>query len=255
MPKELPNVYENVKEAMLRLRRTVVVYDGQPYVVLAITNHKDDNIFRIYLDPTAKPKEQSAYGRPEPEQFPPEHSGVGAYMDQWISEHPAAGILRKQMNSPLFNKFRPYRLGMCNLKGSGCVYLERMPNRKTEQGLVPSMINETAINVIPNKDQGRAMRNVDIYGEAFKDCVMGAYPTAKDCLANLLNPEVMNEAAAFHREFALVRGPLDMLFLAYKHEIVGVLPKNNFDAVRLGHEFQHTKEVVEQLGLFQYILR
>jgi hypothetical protein len=51
-----------------------------------------------------------------------------------MAEHPAAGILRKQMNSPLFNKFRPYPLGMCNTKGQRAYYLERQPNRKTEQG-------------------------------------------------------------------------------------------------------------------------
>jgi hypothetical protein len=47
-----PNTFETVKEAMMRLRRTVVVYDGQPFVVLCITNHKADGIFRIYLQAT-----------------------------------------------------------------------------------------------------------------------------------------------------------------------------------------------------------
>jgi hypothetical protein len=253
MPKELPNVYENVKEAMLRLKRTVVCYDGEPYVVVAITNHKADGIFRIYLDPLAKTSEQMSHGRPEPEQFPPEHSGLGAYMDEWMAVHPQAGILRKQMNSPLFNRFRPYPLGMCNTKGGGTYYIERQPNRRTEQGLLSAMLQETPINVSPTSIP-RGRMSVDIYGAAFKDCVMGKYPSAQECLVNLLDPEVVNEAAAFHREFALVRGPLSMLFLAYKHDIVGVLPKNDFSMVRLGRDHHHCKEVIENLGVFSAIL-
>jgi hypothetical protein len=121
--------------------------------------------------------------------------------------HPAAGILRKQMNSPLFNRFRPYPLGMCNLKGSGTYYIERQPNRKTEQGLLSSMLNETRLTSSPQRPRPRG-------------CVCPSISTARrsriaswvsilrrqECLANLLDPEVVNEAAAFHREFALVRG-------------------------------------------------
>lgn len=252
MPKELPNVYENVKEAMLRLRRTVIVYDGVPYVVLCITNHKPDGIFRIYLQETALDPNKP-HQRPEPEQYPAEHSGIGGYMDTWMLEHPDSGVIRKQMNSPLFNRFRPYPLGMCNSKGGGCQYIERQPNRKTEQGLLSSMLQETVLSTAP-QSQPRRQTTVDVYGRAFKDCVMGNYPSPQECLSNLLDPEVVNDAAAFHREFALVRGPLNMLFLAYKYDIVGVLPKNSFEAVRLGHDFHHTKEVVEQLGLFQCIM-
>lgn len=253
MPKELPNVYENVKEAMLRLRRTVVVYDGEPYVVLAITNHKADGIFRIYLDPTAKSSEQISVGRPEPEQYPAEHPGLGDYMDAWMTAHPNSGVIRKQMNSPLFNKFRPYPLGMCNTKGGGCYYVERQPNRRTEQGLLSSMLQETPINLAPSQPP-RTRVNVDVYGKAFKDCIMGQYPSAQEVLTNLNDPDVVNDAAAFDRHFALVRGPLNMLFLAYKSDIIGVLPKGNFDMVRLGREFQHCKEVVENLGLFSAII-
>jgi hypothetical protein len=156
--KEHPNFYENVKEAMMRLRRTVVLYDGEPWVVLAITNHKPDGIFRVYLDPIGKDPNKNRQ-RPEPEGFPPEHPGLGGYMDTWIDEHPDSGIKRKQMNSPLFNKFRPYPLGMCNIKGSGCYYIERQPNRKTEQGLISSMLFETLITVAPQqaKRAGRSM--------------------------------------------------------------------------------------------------
>lgn len=249
--KEHPNFYENVKEAMMRLRRTVVLYDGQPYVVLCITNHKPDGIFRIYLDPIGRDP-TAKHMRPEPEQFPHEHPGLGPYLDTWMTEHPDNGIIRKQMNSPLFNKFRPYPLGMCNIKGSGCYYIERQPNRKTEQGLISSMLFETLISVAPQ--QQRRAGTVDVYGQAFRACIVGEHPSAMECIANLTDPEILNDAAAFNREFALVRGPIEMLFLAYKHDIIGVLPKNNLEYVRLGREFHHTKEVVAELGVFQNIV-
>lgn len=248
----LPNTFENVKEAMLRLRRTVVLYDGEPYIVLVVTNHKNDNIFRIYLEPTGRDPNKK-YERPEPEQYPPEHPGLGQYMDTYLTQHPDCGVLRKKMNSPLFNKFRPYPLGMCNIKGDGTYYVERQPNRKTEQGLISSMLDETRISTSPSTAPRRS-GYVEVYGSAFRDCVMGKYPTAAECLANLIDPDVVNDAAAFHRDFALVRGPIDMLFVAYKHDIIGVLPKNNFDYIRLGREFHHTKEVVEGLGVFQSIM-
>jgi hypothetical protein len=245
-----PNTFETVKEAMMRLRRTVVVYDGEPYVVLCITNHKVDGVFRIYLQATGLDPNKPHPPRPEPEGFPPEHSGIGGYMDTWMEQHPDV-ILRKQMNSPLFNKFRPYPLGMCNIKGSGTYYIERQPNRKTEQGLISSMLNETQITAAPQ--QAKRVGSVDVYGVAFKSCIMGDHPSAAECLANLTDPDILNDAAAFSREFALVRGPIGMLFLAYKHDVVGVLPNNDFSCVRLGREFHHTKEVVEKLGLFSSI--
>lgn len=248
---ELKNTFETVKEASMRLRRTVIVYDGEPYVVLAITNHKPDGIFRIYLEPIGRDPTK-LYVRPEPEGFPPEHAGLGPYMDTWLAEHPDTGILRKQMNSPLFNKFRPYPLGMCNMKGGGCYYIERMPTRKSEQGLTASMLQETNLTAQPDALAKRAM-SVSITSIAFKECVMGSYPSAQECLTNLLDPDVTNTAVGFSREFAFVRGPMSIIFLAYKQDIVGVLPSSDFSAVRLGREFTHLKEVVEKTGLFQSI--
>lgn len=248
--KEYPNFYENVKEALMRLRRTVVLYDGRPYVVLTITDHKGDGIFRIYLEPIGRSPDSSR-GCPEPEQYPPEHPGTGPYMDIWMKDHPESGILRKQMNSPLFNKFRPYPLGMCNIKGSSAYYIERQPNRKTEQGLISSMLYETPVST--DVQAKKRIGTIDVYGPAFRDCVIGDYPSAKECLAGLSDPSILNDAVAFSREFAFARGPIGMIFLAYKHDIIGVLPRGDFGCVRIGRDFCHTKEVVAELGLFQDI--
>jgi hypothetical protein len=56
-------------------------------------------------------------------------------------------IIRKTMNSPKFNKFRPFPLGMCNSNGR-CYFLERQPLRpKVEQGLIRSMVTEKQITL------------------------------------------------------------------------------------------------------------
>ena len=56
-----PNFYENLKEAQMRLLRTVVTYDNEPYYVGAITNHMKDGIFRVYLLPLATAAEHRKY--------------------------------------------------------------------------------------------------------------------------------------------------------------------------------------------------
>ena len=46
------NFYENLEEAQRRLRGTVVMYDGIPHYVLAITDHQSGGIFRVYMQDT-----------------------------------------------------------------------------------------------------------------------------------------------------------------------------------------------------------
>lgn len=246
------NFYENLKEALARLRGTIVVYDGVPYYVSTITNHKPDTIFRVYLSPLGMREEPGSHvPHPELDQYPPEHPAIGPYMDKFIIDFPKAGILRKRMNSPLFNRFRPYPLGMCNIGKRTC-YIERQPNRKMEQGLIRSMLNETMISTSP--EQQGAMKSIDIMSKAFKTCVVGDHPSAHTVLAALKDPSIENESVAFHRDFALVRGPISMLFLAYKSDVVGVLPNDDFSLVRLGADFRHVKEAVASLNLFTSIV-
>lgn len=243
--KQYPNFYENLKEALARLRGTVVVYDGLPYYVLTITNHKSDGIFRVYLDPVGEDK----HPRPPIDNWPNEHPAIGMEVDEWMAANPNTPILRKMMNSPLFNKFRPYPMGMANIS-TGTYYLQRQPNRKMEQGLIRSMIEATRLTTSGNSPQ----LQVDLYTPAFKACVLATHPSAEECLKAMLDPSVENDAVAFHREFALVRGPIETIFFAYKTDVIGMLPKRNFDTLFLGKKFRHTKEVVAGLNLFSNIV-
>lgn len=253
-----PNFYESHDEALRRLRGTVVMYDDLPYYVYAITAINDDGIFRAYLYPIGGDND-SPGGRPWPDtdMYNSNNPSLGPALDNWMATASGkkSGMIRKKLNSPKFNRFRPFPLGMYNHK-SKCYYLERQPNRKGEQGLIRSMIDSTLITsgVVSENEEYIARERVDVFSQAFRDCILNNHPTAQECLDNLLNPEIANEAVGFNRHFALVRGPIDLLFLAYKSDVIGVLPNNDLSSVRLGRSFQHTREVVESLNLFNSVL-
>jgi hypothetical protein len=251
--KEHPNFYENMKEAHMRLRNTVVMYESEPYYIFAITDHMKDGIFRVYMYPigdttTTAAKECMAYVN----NYPADHPDLGGMLDKALGVHGKdCGVLRKHMNSPAFNRFRPFPLGMCNLKGKGTHYVERQPTRHTPQGLTASMLYDTEIVTAA---QGIPVKSgVSIQNNDFRNCVLGKYPTAQECLSGLSNPKLANEAAAFHRQFALARGPIGMIFFAYKTDIVGVLPDNDFSELRLGKDYRHVREVVQELQLFNTV--
>lgn len=247
---KLLNFYENLKEAQSRLLRTVVAYEGVPHHVLGITNHKPDGIFRVYLLPL---DQDGSTPIPDIGHIPQDHNSVGTFLDTWMATNPSSLMLRKHMNSPKFDRFRPFPLGMCNYQGR-CFYLQRQPQRHREQGLTASMVDETQVTAVanhnaPNSNAG-GMRFVPLFSDAVRACVLAEHPSPEECLTNLKNPQVENEAAAFHRNFALVRGPIGMMFVAYKQDVIGVLPYGDFTKMRIGRHFHHTKEAVEELGLF-----
>jgi hypothetical protein len=187
------------------------------------------------------------------EGFPHDHPEFGKKLDEWLTLHPSTKIIRKRMDSKHFNSFRPFPLGMCNY-GEKAYYVERQPQRKSEQGLTPASTVEHLVTAALRQDAPRSMGAISIWNNQFADCILGKYPSAQDCLTNLIDPGIANEAVAFGREFALCRGPIDMLFLAYKTDIIGVLPNRDFSQVRIGKKFSHTREVVSELNLFQNII-
>jgi hypothetical protein len=253
--KEHPNFYENLEEAQARLSRTIVLYDNIPCHILAITNHMKDGIFRTWLDPIGvEINEGLKQFRMTAVHYHEQH-GVGEMLDNLLKQFPDCGIMRKHMNSPAFKRFRPFPLGMCN-HGTQVYYVERQPIRPAmHQGLTKGGCYETLITAGSRQDNPRrAVEALDIYSASFKDCILGDHYAPRQALAALLDPRVANDALAFHREFALVRGPIGLLFLAYRSDIIGSLPKNNFDFVQLGRDFSYCKEVVAELGLFQHIL-
>lgn len=130
------------------------------------------------------------------------------------------------------------------------MYLARQPIRpKTEQGLVYSAVQSTRLTGSGGMPGGFS----DMYSEGFRDCVLGRYPSPLQALEYVTSDDTENDAVGFAREFAFVRGPIGLTFLAYKDSIVGVLPDSNLNSVKLGREFGHCKEAVKDLGLFPRI--
>lgn len=248
--KEYLNFYENMKEATMRLQYSVVLYEGEPYYVLCLANHKEDGIFRVYLDPIGHP-EGSINNRTSG--IPVEHPDSfqrGELLDQWMDKNPKSGIIRRVMNSPGFARFRPFPLGMCNYHGN-VYYVERQPQRHTQQGLTQQMLYQTLVRLDLQKTR---TNTIDVTGLEFRECVLGQFPSFTECVKNLLDDKVSNKGVAFHRDFALVRGPINTLFLAYKSDVVGFLPFNDAKVVRLSAAYLHTKEAVIGTGLFSDII-
>ena len=233
----------------MRLRQTVVLYDGQPYYVHGITNHMDDGIFRIYCEPIGKEVGMSYNNAPEQNPFslvPYDHPDCGKAMDIWINKYSEYGIVRKHMNSPAFNKFRPFPLGMCNYKGK-VYYMERMPTRHTQQGLSANMLSSYLIRLHPEKC---SISGPVIVSDMFKDMIVGDYPSKEEALAKLFDPTIANDSIAISRYGAIIRGPVGSVFFAYKNETVGILPNADFTCLRLDKKFAFLKETIETLGLF-----
>lgn len=238
------NFYETIDEALIRLRNTIVVYDGEPYHIWTICEHPD-GIFRVYMTPVEEVQKAVI---PCLHGYSHGSMQLAGALDKHVDGKVQCGctIVRKMMNSPLFNRFKPFQLGMVNEKGSA-IYLERKPLRpKTEQGLTHNMIDGTLINMSP-------MTWVySPFTEGFRDCVLGHYPSPKECLAGLTADNI-NSSVGFHRNFALVKGPIESLYLAYKSEIIGFLPRGDFSVLKLGRQFKHMKETVQDLNLIHVI--
>lgn len=248
--KQHVNFYESINEARMRINNTVVLYDGQPYYVLLVSDHKPDGIFRVYLDPVGQEGGMECQTRtnlPTNTIISP-NDNMGVLMDEWIDKNPGTTILRKKMNSPAFNRFRPFPLGMMNILNT-VYYLERQPTRKVEQGLTNGMIVSYKLDVGSVQPTNMS----DLTGVGMKDTILGLYPSAEECIEALTDPEVANKGAAFNRKFAFLRGPVNTLYLAYKNEVVGFLPNNDLSCVRLGRAFTHTKEAVAELNIFREI--
>lgn len=248
MTKHYKNFYETTKEANMRLRGTIILYDGIPYYVLGVSDHKSDGIFRIYLDNATDLAMYKYDGIPQISNQ--DYNAWGVRMDKFMETTPQANILRKQMNSPLFNRFRPFPLGMVNIEGT-VAYTQRHPTRRTEQGLTDTMLVSSRLSLSGSRGDGGI--RIPIFSKELMACIVGQYPSYVEVIENLYDPAVTNLGAAFHRDFAVLRGPLNVMFLAYKNDVIGVIDSNNIHSVRLDKKFVYCKEVVESLNLFSNI--
>lgn len=261
------NFYENLKEARMRLNNTVVLYDGRPCYVLGMANHMSDGIIRCYIDEIGLP---DSIGFLPHDKMPPylTTSNVetgeefGQAMDKWLDKNPKSPVMRKQINSPKFNRFRPFPLGNMNTP-IGAVYVERNPTRKTEQGLTSYGISAEIIDFYSTKprslisggkkfhfDQGHLL------GQDFRKCILGEYPTFQDVWDYLSTGTARGQTSqAFHRYFSLSHGPGDSILLVYKTDAIGTVYRegNYYTKLYLGRRYHTLKELCENLGVFSSI--
>ena len=257
-----PNFYETVAEATMRLRHTLVMYDNEPYTVIAVCDalHFNDGIFRLYLEaysPSSpsimNPTEQSDLESPY-HKVSTDSPDFHKRMDAWLEKQTKFKIIRRTMNSPAFNKFRPFPLGMVNSKGH-LYYIERAPKRKSEQGLLRSQCISSEI-IIPQNgsmDETSAPKvdNSTVWSaKGFVDMLKGQYPTIDECFEKLKTPVCLNVGAAWCRKFGLVRGPANTLFLGSGVGIIGMFPDNNPSRLYLSEDYVWMKEsILEESSL------
>lgn len=245
------NFYETAKEANMRLKGTVIMYDGEPYHVAGVSNHKPDGIFRIYIEPLSS----LPYCQNRPDGIPTHHynnenNELGVALDKWLETATDPRMLRKMMNSPKFDNFRPFPLGMYN-QGVDVFYIQRHPTRKTEQGLSPSALTVDALCRQATRFSGR---DIGIHNSEFRDMLMGSYPTAQEALEIVLDPTLANLGVGFNRDFAIVSGPADTIFLGYRDSLIGLMPNGDFSSLILGKQSKHLIEVTSNLNLFTKIM-
>jgi hypothetical protein len=243
------NFYENIAEAHQRLLNTLITYDGVPHKVVAITDHREKGkIFSIYMLPI--PFTMGVDYPPAIERYRHGSNEQGIYLDDWIKgEGENCKLVRKHMNSPKFNRFRPFPLGMINEAGSAN-FLQRQPQRTRESGMSRASILQSEVTIDGNGYEGVRQNSIDT--KEMRDCILGVYPTFKECVAQLRKPDIINSSVAFDRNFAIIRGPLDLFFLNYKAETIGLIEEG--DKLLLGRDFKYYREVIEELGVFSRVV-
>lgn len=245
--REHVNFYENIKEARMRLRNTVVLYDGEPYYIFHITDKYPNkpSIFRVYMEPIKKQMEHRNY------RWNPDFGGEEDFNEKLDAKVKEGVFVRKMMSSAKFNKFRPFPLGMININGS-VLYAERQPTRRSSQGLCSDALKTSVVTKAMTPRRG-SIFHVGLESVELAETIRGDYPSLKECIERLGDKNVINGGVAFDREFALVRGPVDLLLLNYKTETIGYIDQNSpITALNLSERYSYLKEkIAEQGGIEQ----
>lgn len=245
------NFYETVREANMRLKGTVILYDKEPYIVLAVSDHKKDSIFRIYLEKIGEGN-FAYHGNLSPETqcpihtIPWEDTSFGSFMDDWMVKNTQFGVLRKQMNSPLFDKYRPFALGLVNYE-TEALYTERTPSRRTEQGLTSKMLETSSVVGLPKQ-------RLNLLGKEFYNCVKGHFPSLKESFDRIKDKQGKVESIGFSRLFGLSKGPVRLPCLFYKDTTIGYLPSADPGCLVLDEQHKHLKESICELDCFNEII-
>jgi hypothetical protein len=210
--------YENVEDAKLRLRNTVVLYKGEPVLITDVARGEGkDDIFRVLFNPLP-------------------NAGVDPF-GRKVADPGAAE--RKYISSKHFD-IAPFRMGYVNTPKTGAFFCSRVPNRVQKQGLCGE-------NFVAKYDTGGIVHfNTFLACKSVVDMVHNRYPSLDEAVKELAKcPSV-----AFHREFAVMKDEVipDLVYLYHKGQKVGMYSKGE-NKVCLGNKFNCLKESLEELKL------
>lgn len=248
-----PNTFENVTEANFRLKGTVVLYDGEPYLVGGIANHDDNSGYipglKIYLQPFLNVVNgHQSLSKNLPSDFykhTPTVNMLDSYCDPVEGTFKYGGpLVRKLMTSPKFRSFKPFPLGFINTD-DGVEYTERSPLRKNEQGLRHDMVLTHRLSpliginsVIPFKPISNRFWSTDFY-----NMLAGNYPSRHDAYG--LVSSFKKTSMAFSRDWAFSSVIMnDDTYLLWKWYFVGRM--KDPDTVEFTRSFFFLKESWEE---------
>jgi hypothetical protein len=211
-----PNHYENYEEAKLRLEGCVVTYDKTPCYIRRVEDH-DDGIVRLKIVMLPNTLNVDRFEPDEDDQL-------------------AVGGIRKKINSPKFNRFRPFEMGYCNnFTDTGHVkFLSRIPVRRSKQGL-----SQESLSIKSNRTGHRPDVNYRMIVEcsSFRDCVAGDYPDFEEVMDTL----VADSSIGVDRSFSVERDNLGLNFLYHNCEKVGLVQAGE---IRLARQFDYLREKI-----------
>lgn len=205
------NFYENREEAEFRLSGSVVMYDGDPVYVQTVENHDDET---VRLNIATLPLNENGGGK----------------------------TVRKKIDSPLFNKFRPFDMGNVNFLHNGVISpirIERTPARTRVQGTTGA---NCRISMIHKGTPAVANWSMILQNEGFVEMCKGVYPTFREFL------DSGAPAVCISSDFTVSKGESGLIGLAYRFDKIGIV--NTKGMVFLFPKYKYLKEMLEELKDF-----
>lgn len=204
--------YESVDDARMRLRQTVVLYEGKPVLIRDIvrSDKPGDGIFRVLFDELPSTKRAPAIPEEEPR--------------------------RKYISSKYFD-IAPFKMGYVNAP-TGAFYCSRMPNRMQKQGLCGE-------NFQGRDNHGNVITFATFLStKEVPAMIRGDYPS----FANAVRALAKAPSVAFSRDFCVMKDEIleELFHLYHKGKKVGVSLNGR---ITLGKNFLCLKESLEELGL------
>lgn len=204
--------YESIEDARMRLKGTVVLYQGDPVYVTGIEPGRGgDDIFRVYAS-------KLPYNR------------LNVDLDD--------NGVRKYISSKHFD-IGAFKMGYVNSE-EGAFFCRRLPTRQQKQGLSVDTFQATYCNGQPVSFQ------TFLTIPEVPAMVHNIYPLYEECLHLIKTKKTY--CIAFSREFALGRSKEvdELVYLEHKGDVVGATMGG---PLVLGNKFHCLKERLSELGV------